>query len=112
MAGMWSPTWVGERLREERAITPSQLRVPLQNMQIYNDRMEEALLRVGALDEGRLLRFIAEKCRTHYNSASKLAQIEVPDDVLRRVPERTAERLLAFPVRYDDETGTLTLISP
>ncbi len=112
MAGMWSPTWVGERLREERVITPSQLRVALQNMQIYNERMEEALLRVGALDEGRLLRFIAEKCRTHYISTSKLAQIEVPADVLRRVPERTAERLLAFPVRYDDDTGTMTLVSP
>jgi response regulator RpfG family c-di-GMP phosphodiesterase len=112
MAGMWSPTWVGERLREERVITPSHLRVALQNMQIYNERMEESLLRVGALDEGRLLRFIAEKCRTHYISTSKLAQIEVPADVLRRVPERTAERLLAFPVRYDEETGTMTLVSP
>jgi response regulator RpfG family c-di-GMP phosphodiesterase len=112
MAGMWSPTWVGERLREERVITASQLRLALQNMQLYNERMEEALLRVGALDEGRLLRFIAEKCRTHYVSTNKIAQIEVPADVLRRVPMRTAEKLLAFPVRYDDETATLTLVSP
>ena len=90
MAGIWSPTWIGERLREERVISPSQLRLALQNMQLYNERMEEALLRVGALDEGRLLRFIAERCRTHYVSTSKLAQIEVPVDVLRRVPVRTA----------------------
>jgi response regulator RpfG family c-di-GMP phosphodiesterase len=112
MAGMWSPTWVGERLREERVITASQLRLALQNMQLYNERIEEALLRVGALDEGRLLRFIAERCRTHYVSTNKLAQIEVPSDVLRRVPVRTAEKLLAFPVRYDEETATLTLVSP
>jgi response regulator RpfG family c-di-GMP phosphodiesterase len=112
MAGIWSPTWVGERLREERVISPSQLRLALQNMQLYNERIEEALLRVGALDEGRLLRFIAERCRTHYVSTSKLAQIEVPVDVLRRVPVRTAEKLLAFPVRYDEETATLTLVSP
>jgi response regulator RpfG family c-di-GMP phosphodiesterase len=112
MAGMWSPTWVGDRLREEKVITPSQLRLALQNMKLYGERMEEALLRVGAIDETRLLRFIAEKCRTNYVSTSKLAQIEVPPDVLKLVPERTAEKLMTFPVRYDEDVQTLTMVSP
>lgn len=109
---MWSSDWVGERLLSEGLITAAQLRSAQQSMLTHEERMEEALLRVGALDETRLLRFIAERTRARYVSTAKLARIEVPVAVLDRVSERTAEKLIGFPVRYQASSDTLTLVSP
>ncbi len=109
---MWSPTWIGERLRAEGRISPTQLRSALQNMQLHEERMEEALIRVGAIDESGLLRFVADKTKTGYVPTAKLASLQVPEAALRAVPERTAEKLLSFPVRFEESTGTLSLVSP
>jgi response regulator RpfG family c-di-GMP phosphodiesterase len=108
---VWSATWIGDRLRAEGLITASQLSSALRNMQLYEERMEEALLRIGVIDEGRLLGFVSERCRVRFVSTQKLAQLEVAPAVLRAVPERTAERLLAFPVRIDPD-GSLSLVAP
>ncbi len=109
---MWTPTWVGERLHAEAIITDKQLHAAVQSMELYNERMEEALLRTGAVDENRLLRFVAERCRTHFVSTAKLSRIEIPRDVLRWIPERIAEKLLAFPVRWEPDTESLSIVSP
>ncbi|GMV17301.1 MAG: DUF4388 domain-containing protein [Polyangiaceae bacterium] len=109
---MWTPTWVGERLRAEGLITAAQLSATVQAMQLYNERMEEALLRIGAIDEDRLLRFAAERCRTQFVSTAKLARLQVTDQALRLLPERVADKLLAFPVRYEPDTDTLSIVSP
>jgi len=109
---MWSPTWVGERLRAEGLITAAQLAATVQAMQLYNERMEEALLRIGAIDEDRLLRFAAERCRTQFVSTAKLSRLQVTEQALKLLPERTAEKLLAFPVRYEPEVDALSVVSP
>jgi len=109
---MWTPTWIGERLRAEGVITPAQLAATLQAMQLYNERMEEALLRIGAIDEDRLLRFAAERCQTQFVSTAKLSRLQIPDMAMRLLPQRTAEKLLAFPVRYEPATDTLSVVSP
>lgn len=109
---MWSSTWVGERLQADGVINYAQLQSALKNMKLHDERMEEALLRIGAIDETGLLRFVAEKTRTQYVSTGKLARLDVPRSALDKVPERTAEKLLAFPVRYDRQSDTLTLVSP
>lgn len=109
---MWSSTWVGERLQAEGVINYAQLQSALSNMKLHDERMEEALLRIGAIDEVGLLRFVAEKTRTQYVSTAKLARLDVKETALAKVPERTAEKLLTFPVRYDSQTDTLTAVSP
>ncbi len=109
---MWSSTWVGERLQADGVINYAQLQSALNNMKLHDERMEEALLRIGAIDETGLLRFVAEKTRTQYVSTGKLARLDVAESALDKVPERTAEKLLAFPVRYDRQSDTLTLVSP
>ncbi|MEZ4225573.1 MAG: DUF4388 domain-containing protein [Polyangiaceae bacterium] len=109
---MWSPTWVGERLHAEALINERQLRSALSAMQHYGERIEEALLRTGAIDEHRLLSFVAERCRTHFVSTAKLARIEVPTEALSYVSERTADKLLVFPVRWEAPSETLSVVSP
>ncbi len=109
---MASPTWIGHRLEAEGVITSAQLSAATRAVQTYDERMEEALLRVGAIDETRLLRFIAEKTQTKYLSTAQLARIEIPTEALRMVAERVAEMLLVCPVRYDRRAGELTVVSP
>lgn len=109
---MWSATWIGERMRAEGVISQAQLSSAIQNMQLYNERMEEALLRIGAIEEVELLRFVAERCRTRFVSSGKLARLEVPDSVLSKLSLRVAEKSLAFPVRYEADSDTLSVVSP
>jgi response regulator RpfG family c-di-GMP phosphodiesterase len=109
---MWSPTWIGERMRGEGLITQAQLESATQNMRLYNERMEEALIRIGAVDEAALLRFVAERCRTRFVSSGKLAQLDVPEEVLAKLPLRLAEKLLAFPVRYERGGDSLSIVAP
>jgi response regulator RpfG family c-di-GMP phosphodiesterase len=109
---MWSPTWVGERLLSEGVISEQQLRSAEDCMRLFNERIEEALLRTGALDENRLLRFVAERCRTQFVSTAKLARIEVPREALRFFSQRTAEKMLAFPVRWEPDIEALSVVSP
>ncbi len=109
---MWSSSWIGERLRAEGVISQAQLASAAQAMQVYNERLEEALIRIGVIDEARLLRFIAERCRTQFVSTAKLSRLVVTDDAMRLLPERTAEKLMAFPVRYEADSDTLSIVSP
>jgi response regulator RpfG family c-di-GMP phosphodiesterase len=99
-------------MREEGMISASQLGSAMQCMRSHNERMEEALLRIRAVDEPTLLRFVAERCRTRYLSSGKLANLDVPDEALRKLPLRIAEKLLAFPVRFERQTDTLSIVSP
>src|SRR5690606_27852426 len=102
----------GERMHAKGVITQSALASALSTMRAHNERMEEALIRVGAVDENALLRFVAEQCRTRFVSSAKLSELEVPEATLRKLPLRLAEKLLAFPIRYERETDTLMIVSP
>lgn len=109
---MWSPTWIGERLRAEGLISQEDYATARANMKLHGERMEEALLRVGAIGEAALLKFVAEKSQTGYVPTAKLSTSQIHDHLLRLVPARTAEKLLAFPVRFDDASQTLSFVSP
>jgi response regulator RpfG family c-di-GMP phosphodiesterase len=109
---MQSPTWLGERLKADGLITVAQYLAAVNAMGVHDERMEEALLRVGALDEVKLLRFVAEKTRTQYLSTSRLARIEVSSETLSKIPDRVAERMLVFPVHFDARSSELIVVSP
>jgi response regulator RpfG family c-di-GMP phosphodiesterase len=99
-------------MRAEGMISVAQLSSAVQHMRTHNERMEEALLRIGAVDEPTLLRFVAERCRTRFVSSGKLAKLDVSEELLRKLPLRVAEKLLAFPVRFERESDTLSIVSP
>src|SRR6185503_18942889 len=40
------------------------------------------------------------------------SRLQVTEEALRLLPERTAEKLLAFPVRYEADSDTLSIVSP
>jgi HD-GYP domain-containing protein (c-di-GMP phosphodiesterase class II) len=108
---MFSKTWVGDRLRADGFITATQLSAAIQAMDQHAERIEESLIRVGAITEKRLLRYLAEKTQTQYVSSAKLAQLEVPRETLHKVPQKLAEKLKFVPVRYDQEANELMVAS-
>ena len=73
--------------------------------------VEEALLEVGTLDEGQLLRFQATHYRTYFVSTKKLSQAPISDSLLRLVTHRLAAKLWIFPVKYDQRTGELSILT-
>ncbi|MBN2193001.1 MAG: HD domain-containing protein [Polyangiaceae bacterium] len=109
---MLSRNWVGERLRAEGLITPEHLALAIRASEVHAEPLEDALVRVDAISEKRLLRFLAEKTQTQYISSAKLAQLEVNADTLGRLPETVAVKLGVFPVRYDRNADELMIASP
>ncbi len=109
---MAAATWLGERMAAEGVITAAQLHSARQNMKLRGERIEEALLQVGAVDEAQLLKFAAEKAGTRFVSTEKLAKATIAPILLRMVPERTAVRLFVFPILWDERSGTLSIVTP
>lgn len=73
--------------------------------------VEEALLEGGALDEGQLLRFQAAHYRTYFVSTKKLSLAPISDTLLRLVTHKLAAKLWVFPVKYDQRTGELSILT-
>jgi response regulator RpfG family c-di-GMP phosphodiesterase len=109
---MFSPTWIAERLHAEGLLSAAQYRAACTATERNDERMEEALLRVGAIDELSLLRFVAEKTRTQYVSTEKLARVDVGVEALRLLSQKAAEKLLTFPIQYDRRKQDLMVVSP
>ncbi|MET0390306.1 MAG: HD domain-containing phosphohydrolase [Polyangiales bacterium] len=73
--------------------------------------VEEALLEAGTLDEGQLLRFLAAHYRTYFVSTKKLSLAPISDTLLRLVTHKLAAKLWIFPVKYDQRTGELSILT-
>ncbi len=109
---MHSPTWLGEQLVAEGRLSQHRYMEVLMRMKREDVRIEEALLDLGVIDENALLRMIAQKTRTQYLTASKLAQLMVSDEALRKLTEETARKLCCVPIRYDRNKRELSVVTP
>ena len=109
---MHSPTWLGEQLVAEGRLSQHRYMEVLMRMKREDIRIEEALLDLGVIDENTLLRMIAQKTRTQYLTASKLAQLMVSDEALRKLTEETARKLCCVPIRYDRNKRELSVVTP
>jgi response regulator RpfG family c-di-GMP phosphodiesterase len=101
-----------ERLVADHLITPEQQEAALNLIARSGDRVEEVLLEMKALDEAKLLKFLATLHRTRFVSTEKLAKAEIDRITLDKVPKKLAERECVFPVLYDAKAGTLSVVTP
>jgi response regulator RpfG family c-di-GMP phosphodiesterase len=76
------------------------------------ERVEEALLDAKVLEEAQLLRYLAAHHRTRFVSTEKLAKADIDRATLEKIPRKLAERECVFPVLYDAEAGTLSVVTP
>ena len=103
---------IGQLLIREGVITEAQLKEALQaQKESYGKPLGEILLEHKFLDEPSFLRVLAKQFRAQYLTTSKLAQLNVPDAVLRLVPQTIAEKYSIFPVAYKKSEKTLTIVT-
>ena len=101
-----------ERLVAEQLITREQQEAALNLIARSGDRVEEVLIEMKALEEAKLLKFLASLHRTRFVSTEKLAKAEIDRVTLDKVPKKLAERECVFPVLYDAQTGSLSIVTP
>ena len=101
-----------ERLVADGVITPEQREAALRQTQLMDERIEEALLDVNALDEQTLLRALAAMYRTRFVSTEKLAKADIDPRALEKVPKKLADRETVFPVLWDPDGAVLSVVTP
>lgn len=101
-----------ERLLADGLIQPEQQEAALNMIARSGDRVEEVLLELSAIDEPQLLKYLAALHRTRFVSTEKLAKADIDRLTLDKVPKKLAERECVFPVLYDAQTATLSIVTP
>lgn len=101
-----------DRLVADGIITPDQRDQTLGLVQSKAARIEEVLLDTGAMDEPRLLKYLAHLHRTRFVSTEKLAKAEIDRAILEKIPRKLAEQRTIFPVLFDSKTSTLSVVTP
>ena len=82
----------------------------ISQQQVVGGRIEEAILETGALGEAELLKFLANTYKTRFVGTEKLAKAQIDRSTLEKVPKKVAEQFTAFPVMYDAQTSTLSVV--
>ncbi|HTM46355.1 MAG TPA: HD domain-containing phosphohydrolase, partial [Polyangiaceae bacterium] len=101
-----------QKLAADGVITAEQQEAALNHHHLMGGRIEEALLDINAVDEATLLKYLAALHRTRFVSTDKLAKAEIDRATLEKVPKKMAEQETVFPVMYDPNAGTLSVVTP
>ncbi len=101
-----------ERMVQDGAITAEQQEAALSYAQRSGERIEEALLEVGAITETQLLKYLATAYQTRFVTTEKLAKAGIDRATLDKVPKKLAERDTVFPVLYEAQSGVLSVVTP
>jgi response regulator RpfG family c-di-GMP phosphodiesterase len=97
---------------QEGLIRPEQHGQAVDVMNRTGERAEEVLLDLGLVEEADLLKLLALHYRTNFVSTEKLAKAEIPRSTIDLIPARFAESRLIFPVLYDVNSFTLSVVTP
>ncbi len=101
-----------ERLFADGLITAEAQEAALNLVARSGERVEEVLLELKAIDEAALLKYLAALHKTRFVSTEKLAKADIDRITLDKVPKKLAERDSVFPVLYDAQTATLSVVTP
>lgn len=99
------------RLLDENRIDQYAYERVLHHAQRTNQHAEDAIIEVGAMSEGDLLKYLGQLYKTQYVTTEKLARAHVDPAVLAMIPVRVAERLGVFPVLYKARGQSLALVA-
>lgn len=97
-------------LKETGVLTPAQYEGALHQAQRTGERVEEALLEVGAMREAELLKLLASRYQTRFVSTERLSKANIDRKTLERIPRKLAERLQVFPVVFDKRAQQLSVV--
>jgi response regulator RpfG family c-di-GMP phosphodiesterase len=100
-----------DRLVAEGQVSPSLYDEVLLHAQRTQSTAEEAILQLGLMSEGELLKYIAGIYRTQFVGSDRLAKAGVDPALLKKVPRKLAKRLTAFPILFDNRSRTLSVVA-
>ncbi len=102
---------VGDILVRASVISAEQLTHALAHSAQDRIRLEEAVIDLGMLTEGVLLKVLSAHYQTQFVSSEKLAKAAIDRPTLALVPREAAEALGVFPVLFDPKTMTLSVVT-
>ena len=102
---------IAARLLAESRIDALQAELALSHAERMEDSLLDALIDCHVISEEDLLKYMAKMFRTQFVSTEKLSRASVAQNILARVPVRTAEKLGVFPILYDARTDTLSVVT-
>ena len=101
-----------DRLVSDGVISSEQRERALQAIQTMDERFEEALIDIHAVDEATLLKYLATHYKTRFVSTDKLAKADIDRHTLEKIPRKLAEHHGVFPVLFDRKSGVLSVVTP
>ena len=101
---------LGDLLIERGLLTPSQLKTALRTQEFFGGHLGSILIELGFLDERTLGETLARSAGVRYAPPDIL--VDIPDEVIRVVPAKVAERHKAIPVRIQDKRLHLAMLNP
>ena len=101
-----------DRLVADNLISSEQRERALQVVQSMDERVEEALIDIHAVDETSLLKYLATRHKTRFVSTEKLAKADIDRHTLDRIPRKLAEHHGVFPVLFDRKANVLSVVTP
>jgi response regulator RpfG family c-di-GMP phosphodiesterase len=101
-----------DKLVASGLISTEQRESALNSVNSFGERVEEVLLDMNAIEEVALLKFIAGEHKTRFISTEKLAKAGIDRTTLDHIPHKLAEQRTVFPVMYEANTQTLSVVSP
>lgn len=76
-----------------------------------DERAEEIIIESDVMSEADLLKALSSIYRTHFVSTEKLSKADIPRATVQMIPRRVAETLGVFPVLFDRQKGTLSVVT-
>jgi response regulator RpfG family c-di-GMP phosphodiesterase len=98
-------------LVREGLLKADQLASVATRLQRRNERVEEALIELGLVSEGDLLRTLAAYYKVNFISTEKLAKVDVNRVLTDTIPQRFAEQVGICPVLFDAKTQALSVVT-
>ena len=98
-------------LLDRGAITPDLYEGALNKQQAYGGAIEEILLDSGVVDENTLLNTLGAHFKTKFVLSEKLRDASFDQAVLKSVPEKVLRAAQVFPIAFDTQSRTLSVIT-
>ncbi len=102
---------VGNLLLKLGAVDPQQFENAMSSAETSHQRIEDAVVELGIASEQDLLKVLATHYKTRFVSTERLAKAEIGRSTLEMVPRQVAETFQVFPVLFDPQSRTLSVVT-
>ena len=96
----------------EGRLSPDAHATALSFVALHGGRVEDALIENELMSEADLLRYVSMVHSTRFVSTEKLYKASIDQRILALVPRKLAEQHQVFPVLYDDNARSLSIVTP